>query len=115
MVRFSRDPALYLTLIATVIRLSSIWLHLSVEQQALLNAAVTAAAGLLVAAIVRHDGQMAALVGVVQALLAVAIGFGLHVSAENQAVLMSFVGALAAAFVRTQVVAPVTATGAPQA
>lgn len=113
--RFSRDPALWLTLIATAVRLASAFVfHLTDEQQTWVNAAVTAIASLIVAVVVRHDGQVPAILGAAQALLALAIGFGLNVSAENQAVIMSFVGALAAAFVRTQVVAPVNAIGDKQ-
>jgi hypothetical protein len=116
MSKLSRDPALYLTLFATAVRLAAaFFLHLSVDQQAVLNAAATAVAGLIVALVVAKDGQVAAILGVAQALLALAVGFGLHVSADNQAVIMSFVGALVAAFVRTQVVAPVAANGARQA
>jgi hypothetical protein len=62
-----------------------------------------------------RDGQVPALLGVAQALLALAIGFGLNVGAEGQAVIMSFVGAVAAAFVRTQVVARAPAETAPVA
>ena len=50
-----------------------------------------------------------------QAVLALAVGFGAHLPTENQAVIMSFVGALAAAFIRTQVGAPVTAAAGKQA
>lgn len=111
----NRDPALWLTIVATAVRLVSAFMfNLSTDQQALLNAAATAVASLIVAFWVRRDGQVAALLGVAQALLALAIGFGLDVSAENQAVIMSFVGAVAAAFIRTQVVAPVTALGDKQ-
>ncbi len=114
--RFSRDPALWLTLVATAVRLASAFLfHLTGEQQAVVNAAATAVAALIVAFVVAHDGQVAAILGVAQALLALAIGFGLNISAENQAVIMSFVGAAAAAFVRTQVIAPVNVLGDKQA
>lgn len=113
--RLSRDPALYLTLFATAVRLvAAFWLDFTDGQQAVLNAAATAIAGLVVAFWVRRDGQVAALLGVVQAVLALAVGFGLDISAEAQAVIMSFVGAAAAMFVRTQSVAPVDAVGAPQ-
>lgn len=104
--KLSREPALYLTLFATVVRLAAAFIFdLSDGQQAVLNAAATAIASLVVALWVRRDGQVAAILGIAQALLALAIGFGLDVSAENQAVIMSFVGAIVAAFVRTQVVA----------
>lgn len=115
MIRLSREPALYLTLFATAVRLlAAFWLDLSDGQQAVLNACATAVAGLIVAVWVRRDGQVAALLGVVQAILALAVGFGANLSAEAQAVIMSFVGAAAAMFVRTQVTAadPVPASRA---
>jgi hypothetical protein len=116
MLKLSRDPALWLTLVATAIRLTAAFVvHLSDEQQTVLNALATAIAGLVVALVVRRDGQVPAILGVAQAILALAVGFGLDVSAEGQAVIMSFVGAAAAAFTRTQVTAPVSAEGARQA
>jgi len=113
--KLSRDPALYLFLVATAVKLFSAFiLHVSTETQAAVNAVAVAVAAAIVAVVVRHDGQVAAILGVAQALIALAIGLGLKLSAENQALVMSFLGALAAAFVRTQAVAPVAATGARQ-
>lgn len=106
--KLGRDPALYLTAFATVVRLvAAFFIDLSPDQQAWLNAVATAVAGLVVAFIVRRDGQVPAILGFVQAVIALAVGFGADLSAEQQAVVMSLIGALAAAFVRTQVVAPV--------
>ena len=114
--KLSRDPALYLTAFATLVRLvAAFGLNLSDGQQAVLNAVATAVAGLIVAIVVRRDGQIAAILGLIQAGLALAVGFGADLSAETQAVIMSFVGAAAAMFVRTQATAPVTAEGAHQA
>lgn len=114
--KLSREPAIYLTAFATLVRLAAaFWFNLSDGQQAILNAAATAIAGLIVAIWVRRDGQLAALLGLVQGGLALAVGFGAHLSAENQALLMSAVGALVAMFLRTQVTAPVSAEGARQA
>jgi hypothetical protein len=110
--KLSRDPALYLFLVATCVRLFSAFiLDVSTDTQALINALATAIAGVIVAVIVRRDGQVPAILGGVQALLALCVGLGLNVSAENQALLMSFVGGLAAAFIRTQVEVGVTAAG----
>lgn len=104
--RLSREPAVWLSLFATALRLGSAFLlHFTDEQQALLNAVATAVAGVAVAFLVRRDGQVAAILGIAQALLALAVGFGLNVSAEMQAVIMSLVGTAVAAFVRTQVTA----------
>lgn len=105
--RLSRDPALYLFLVATIVKLFSAFvLHVSDNQQAVINAVAVAVAAAIVAAVVKHDGQVAAILGVAQALIALAVGFGLHLTADNQALIMSALGAIAAAFVRTQVVAP---------
>lgn len=108
----SRDPAIWLTLVATTIRvLGAFAFNLTDNQQAVLNALATAIASFIVAAIVRKEGQVPALLGIVQAIIALAIGFGANIGAEEQAVIMSVFGAFAAAFVRTQVVAPKTIDG----
>jgi hypothetical protein len=104
---FGRDPALLLSLFATALKMAcAFWLNLSGDQQAVLNAVAAAIVGLALAVWVRRDGQVAAILGFVQALLALAVGFGFHLDAEQQALIMSFVGTALAAFVRTQVVAP---------
>lgn len=116
MFKLSRDPALYLTLVATIVRFAAAFLfHITDSQQAVLNATATAIASFIVAFWVAKDGQVPAILGVAQALIALGVGFGLDVSAENQAVIMSVIGAVVAAFVRTQVTAPVSAEGVRQA
>jgi hypothetical protein len=108
--KLSRDPAFYVMLAATIIRLLAAFVvHLTDDQQTWLNAAVAAVGGLVVAVWVKREGQIAALTGLAAALLAVAVGFGANISAEGQAAIMSFVGVVAAAFIRTQVEAPVPA------
>lgn len=104
---FGREPALYITLAATAIKLIAAFvIDLNTGQQSALNAVVAAAAGLAIAHIVR-DGQVAAILGIVQAFIALAIGFGLKIDPDAQAVIMSFVATAAAMFTRTQVTAPV--------
>jgi hypothetical protein len=104
-----REPAVFLTLFATAVRFFAAFiLDLTADQQAVLTAAAAAVAGLIVAVMV-HDGLVAGILGVAQALLALAVGFGLSIDAEHQAVIMSLVGAAVAMFVRTQVVAKVPA------
>lgn len=104
---WGREPALWLGLVAASVKMvAAFWIHLNVEQQAVLNAAAAALLGLIVAFMVR-DGIQAGVLGLAQSVLALGVGFGLDVSAENQAVLMSFVGMAAAMFVRTQASAPV--------
>lgn len=101
-----REPALLLSFVATAVRLiSAFWVPVSDEQQAWINAAATAIASAIVALWVRHEGQVPAILGAIQAVLALAVGFGLHWTPEQQAIFMSFVGAVAAFYTRTQVVA----------
>jgi hypothetical protein len=113
--KLSRDPAFYVTLFATALRLvCALGLQLTADQQTWLNAGAAALGGLVVAVWVRRDGQVAALTGLASALLAIAVGFGWDLTAEAQAAIMSAVGLLAAGFIRTQVTAPVSALGTTQ-
>jgi len=98
-----REPALWLSLASTIIKLiAAFWLGLGIEQQSALNAVLAAIVGLWIAAVVK-DGLGAAALGIVQALLALAIGFGLHLDPENQALIMTLAGTVVAMFIRTQV------------
>lgn len=104
---FGREPAAVLAFVAVVIKLiASFGVHLSADQQAVLNAGAAAAVGLAVA-FLAHDALAAPLYGFAQAALALAVGFGLHWSADQQAVVLSFVQVAIAMFVRTQVTARV--------
>lgn len=105
---FRREPALWLALVAAVIQMVSAFaFHLTTEQQGVLNAVAVAVAGLVTAVIVRSDQMVPAILGVLKAVIAVGLAFGLAMSPEAQATIMSFAAALAAVFVRTQVDAPV--------
>ena len=111
---FGREPVLWLALVEIAIKaLCALVLHLSPDQQAVVNAAVVAAAGVVVA-VSTHDGVSGAILGLVQAILALGAGFGLHWSADQQAMVMSLASALVGAFVRTQVTAPVPSTALPK-
>lgn len=110
---FGREPALWLSLLGTAVKLiAAFWIDLNTTQQSALNAIVAAAIGIWVATLTK-DGISAAILGLAQALLALALGFGFHIDADNQAVVMSFVATVAAMFVRTQATAPVPYTRAP--
>jgi hypothetical protein len=109
--KFSRDPAFYAGLFAVLLQLcTAFFLPLTADQQTALNAVVVALAGAVTAVAVRRDGQVAALVGLAQAAIAVAINFGLHMGADQQAAVMAFVTTLATAYVRTQVEAKAPAS-----
>jgi len=108
-----REPVLWLSLVAIVVKVVSAFLvHVSTDQQAVINATAAAVAGLLVALSTR-DGESGAILGVVQALLALGVGFGLRWTPEQQAMVMSLSATVVAMFLRTQVTAPVPASAAP--
>lgn len=104
---FGRDPAVILTLLGTGLQLiAAFFIDLTIGQQSAMNAIIAGAIGVFIAFNVR-DGQVAAILGFAQALIALALGFGLKIDGDNQAVIMSFVGTAAGMFIRTQVTAPV--------
>ncbi|MEV7599852.1 hypothetical protein AB0O91_20960 [Kitasatospora sp. NPDC089797] len=106
---FGREPALWLGLVAIVVKAAAAFgLDVTPDQQALINALAAALVGAVVAFMV-HDGAAAAILGLVQAAIALAVGYGLDWSADRQAVVMSLVAAAVAMWTRTQVTAPVPA------
>jgi len=106
---FKREPALWLNLFAAVVAaLGAFVVHLTTDQESLLNAGAFAVVGVVVAAST-HDGLSAAVLGLFKALVSLGVGFGLHVAPAQQLVLMTLVAAATSMFVRTQVGAPVPA------
>ncbi len=102
----AREPAILATLVGVIVKLVSAFIvDLNVAQQSLLNAAVAAFVGLIIAA-ATHDGISAALLGLVQAAIALAIGFGLHIDPDSQALIMSSIATIIGMYERTQVTAP---------
>lgn len=114
--KLTRDPVLILNLVAALIAgVSSFLFPLTDDQQAVLNALAFTILN-VVAAFTVHDGQVAAITGLFKAMLAVGIGFGLHLSPEKQAIVMTVVAAVGAFWVRTQVgskVPPPASTAVP--
>lgn len=109
---WGREPALYLALFAALVQMGSqfIW-HLSDDQQGVLNAVAAALVGLIVAFMAHSDGESAAIMGFVQALLALGVAFGLGLDATAQSIIMSFVSAAVAMFIRGTVTAKLDADG----
>lgn len=106
---FGREPAAWLGLFAVLVQLAStFFLHLTTDQQSLINAVAAGVAGLVVAVLV-HDGVVAAVGALFQSAMALAVGFGLQWTPDKQSVFMALVMAAVHAFVRTQVQAPVSA------
>lgn len=111
---FGREPALWLALVAALVQGAGLLLDWSSEQQGAINAVAVAALGVATAWFV-SDGISAAVLGGAQAVLNLVLAFGLNVDTATQAAIMTFVAAVTAMFVRTQVGAPVSATGESRA
>lgn len=104
---FNREPAQWLGLIAAAIQLlSALFFPLTIEQQGTLNAVAVAVFGILTALAVNAEKAAPLVGGFLQAILACALAFGVHLSPEMQSSAMAFVTAAVALFMRTQVVAP---------
>lgn len=101
--RLLRDPVFLAQLVAAVIMaISTFAFPLTVDQQGVLNALAVSIAG-IVASWRVSDGQLALLVGLFKAVIAVGLAFGLHLTPEQQLVLITLVQLGGAMFVRTQV------------
>ncbi|MFC5744847.1 hypothetical protein [Actinomadura rugatobispora] len=107
-----RDPAIWLGLVAIAVQFLVAWgVDLNEEHQALINAAATAAMGLLVALSVARDQIVAAAAGLLTAVLQLGVSFGWDLSQERIATAGALLTALLAAWLRTQVTAPVAPDG----
>lgn len=110
---FGREPVLVTAFLAATLQVvSSIFTHWSPEQQGLMNAAFVAVLGFGAAVAVKFDKALPAVVGVVQALIAVAVGFGAHISDVQVSMVTAMIAAGVALWTRDRVTAPVNAQGA---
>lgn len=101
---FLRDAALWLALVSIAVQVAAgFYPALTPELQGVIGAAVSALFGVITAVIVRGDRLPPAILGFVQAALSLALAFGLHLPAADQATVMSGIAAIVAGFVRTQV------------
>lgn len=109
---FGREPAVILATASALIQFLSLFVvELTTDQQAVLNAVTAAVIGVVTAAAVARDRLLPAIVGLGQSIIALAVGFGADWSAEQQTALMALVAAAAGMWLRTQVAAPIAATG----
>lgn len=108
-VLFGREPAAWLALVAVAVKVFSAFvMEVDEDTQAYVNAVAAAGMGALIAWITK-DGIVAAILGLVQAVIALAVGLGLEWDVATQAVVLSFVSLALGAYDRTQVTAPVPA------
>ena len=113
MLVFGREPAVILGLIAAVVQLlSATLMDWSIAQQGYINAVAVAVAGVLIAWAVSEEAVFAALSGVVGAVIALMLSFGLNLSSDLQSSIMVAVTAIGAFWARTQVTAKVPAGAA---
>lgn len=106
---FGREPAAVLAFLAIAVKVLSAYVfHASTDQQATVNVVAAAVVALLIA-ISAHDSLGAALLNLAQGILAAAVGFGLHVDADHQALLMSLIAGAIALWTRQNVTAPMPA------
>lgn len=108
-----REPAVFFALVAAAIQLLSVTVtHWDPETQGVINAVVVALAGFLTAWKVATETAFAALAGLIKAVFALMLAFGLHVDSPTQTAVMVLVTAIGAWVVRSQADAPVTKNGA---
>jgi len=103
---FGREPAAVLAFVSVIVKLASAYVfHATETQQATVNTVAACAVALLIA-ISAHDSIGAAVFNLAQAVIAAAVGFGLKLDADHQALWLSLVTVVIGLWSRTQVVAP---------
>ncbi|MGX1220300.1 hypothetical protein [Streptomyces ambofaciens] len=107
---FGREPVYLLAAIAIALKLASAYgLNVTADQQALINTALSCIVAVASAVVLRNGALGAAILQLASAGLALFVGFGLDLSAEQQAGWMSLVAAVLALFEHREVEAPVPA------
>lgn len=104
---FGREPVYVLAFIAIVLKLAAAYgLDVSADQQTLINTFVACIVAVVSAVVLRNGAVGAAIVQLGQAGLALFLGFGLEMSAEEQAGWMAVVAGAVALWERREVTAP---------
>jgi len=102
-----REPIVALAAFAALVQFVSTYLFpLSAEQQSLINAAAVAVVGTVAAFLVSTEKGLPFLVGLAQAIIALILGFKVHMTPDGQAAIMGLVTTFVGLFVRTQVSVP---------
>lgn len=112
---FGREPVYLLAFVAVALKLGSAYgLDVTADQQAVIMAVLSGAVALVEAIVLRTGAAAAAIINLAQGVLALFLGFGLDMSAEQQALWMLAVEGAVAVFLRREVTAPVSALGIEQ-
>ncbi|MFJ6069037.1 hypothetical protein ACIQHU_39110 [Streptomyces tendae] len=110
-----REPVLLLGFVAVALKLASAYgLDVSAEQQAVIMAVLSGVVALAEAIVLKTGAAAAAIVNLAQGVLALFLGFGLDMNAEQQALWMLVVEGAVALFLRKEVTAPVPAVSLEQ-
>lgn len=105
-----REPVYLLGFVAITLKLASAYgLDVTAEQQAVIMAVLSGVVALIEAIVLRTGAAAAAIVNLAQGMLALFLGFGLELSAEQQALWMLAVEGAVAILLRREVEAPVPA------
>lgn len=104
---FGREPVYILAFIAIVLKLAAAYgLEVSADQQTLINTFLACIVAVVSAIVLRNGAVGATIVQLGQAALALFLGFGLEMSAEEQAGWMAVVAGAVALWERREVTAP---------
>lgn len=105
---FGREPVYFLAVAAIALKLiAAFGIDVSANQQAVINAVLAAAVGVVSAIVLKTGAAGAAILQFAQAGLALFVGFGLNLSADQQGLIMSGVAAILALVLHQQVTPPV--------
>lgn len=107
---FGREPVAILAFIAVALKLGSAYgLNVDADTQALIMTFLACGVAVAEAFILKTGAAFAAIVNFGHAALALFMGFGLEMKAEQQALWMLLIEGAVAFFVRREVTAPVQA------
>ena len=105
---FGREPVYILAVVAIGLKLAAAYgLDVSADQQTLINTVLACLVAVVSAVVLKTGAVGAAILQFASALLALFLGFGLDLSAAEQAGWMSLVAAVLALFEHREVTAPV--------
>jgi hypothetical protein len=105
---FGREPVYILAVVAITLKLAAAYgLDVTEDQQALINTVLACAVAVVSAWVLKTGAVGAAILQLASALLALFLGFGMDMSAQEQAGWMSLVAAVLALFEHREVTAPV--------
>lgn len=105
---FGREPVAILAFIAVALKLGAAYgWDVSADKQAAIMAVLSCAVAIAEAFILKTGAAFAAIVNFAQAAIALFLAFGLHMTAEEQALWMLLIEGGVAFFVRREVTAPV--------